>query len=134
MPDKPQDATPEEIANEEGLRRFEDDVASLQENVMPIDATRTDARIRAISAWLRGSLSPIQRLEFFFIGIMLGGFALMQVCFVFPRLLVAFGWPKAALPTYAASILFLPLDAILFAVGIKLIVSALSPNRRRSHR
>ncbi|MGH9782035.1 MAG: hypothetical protein ACRD33_09475 [Candidatus Acidiferrales bacterium] len=134
MRDERRDATPEEIANGEGLRRFEADVASLQKNIMPIDATRMDAQIRAMSSRLRGPLSPILRLGFFSIGIMLAGFALMQVCFIFPRLLVAFGWSKAALPAFPASILFLPVDVILSVAGIGLVVWALSPHRRRPGR
>ena len=131
MPDEPADISREEITDEQGIRRLEAEAAFRQSNVLPVDAAMNEGRFYGLLI-RRGPLGGVQRLGFFFVGIMLAGFALMQICFIFPRLSAAFGLPKPAIPASAASILFLPIDAILCAVGIKLIMSALVPKRRRS--
>ena len=133
MSDEPPDATPEEISNEEAIKRFEAEAAFRQSNVLPLDSAMNEGRFYGLLIRKGRPLGVAQRLGFFFIGIMLGGFAFLEICFTFPALSTALGMPRAeiaATPSFYG-ILWLPFDAILFAVGLWLIVTALRPRRRR---
>ena len=121
MPDKPRDATLEEIANEEALRRFESDIVSLQENTLPIDAARTDAQIRLMSARLRGPLNPALRMGLFVAGGAFLAFGFTELCLILRFVLALMGSHKPLAGNGLVVLPYLPVY-IFFCFGGTLLI------------
>jgi hypothetical protein len=132
MTDKPRDATPEEIANEEARRRFESDVVSLQENILPIDAARTDAQIRLMSARLRGPLSPVLRIGLFLAGGVLIAFGFTEMCLMLRFVVTLMESHKPVAGNGFVVLLYLPVYVFLCFVGVLLIRVAFRRGRSSS--
>jgi len=132
MTDKPRDATPEEIANEEAVRRFESDIVSLQENTLPIDAARTDARIRLMSARLRGPLNPALRMGLFVAGGAFLAFGFTELCLMLRFLRAFWGSHKPLAGNGLFVLLYLPVYVFFCFVGVLLIRLALRRGRSSS--
>lgn len=68
MPDEPRDATAEELANEEGLRRFEAEAAFHQSNILPLDSAMNEGRFFGLLIRRGQPLTTAQRVGFLLIG------------------------------------------------------------------
>ncbi|MHB8539706.1 MAG: hypothetical protein ACYDCD_02005 [Candidatus Acidiferrales bacterium] len=104
MIDEPADATPDEIANEEGLRRFEAEVLFRQSNVLPMDSAVNVGRFYGLLIRAQRPRNGTERVEFIFMGVL---------------------WLSAALPAFSG-------PALLFPLGLKFIWTACKPSRNES--
>jgi len=104
MTDEPRDATAEEIANEEGLRRFEAEILFRQSNVLPMDSALNVGRFYGLLIRAQRPRNGMERVGFIFMGIL---------------------WLSAALPVF-------PGPAFLFPFGLKFIWTACKPAKPES--
>lgn len=132
MTDEPRDPTPEEIANEKALRRFESDIVSLQENTLPIDAVRTDAQIRLMSARLRGPLNPALRMGLFVAGGAFLTLGFTELCLMLRFVLAFLGSHKTLAGNGPVVLLYLPIYIFFCFVGVLLIRVSLRRGRSSS--
>ena len=98
MPDHLPDATPEEIALEEAIQRFEGEVAFRQSNILPMDAAINQGRFYGLLIRASRPRNGIERVGFFFMGIL---------------------WIASGLPNVSLSWLFIPLGFKLLWVGCR---------------
>jgi len=133
MPNTPNRPTRQEIEQEETTRRrFETDAVSSQSNVLPLDAARNEGRF--YGKLIRGerSLNGVQRIGFFLVGFLFCGSALFIVTGAFPGLERFMGLRVVPMGDESVSLAYLPFAAIAFFLGLKVIVSAIAPRRRKS--
>jgi hypothetical protein len=102
MSDEPPDATPEEIALEEEIRRFEAEAAFHQSNILPMDYAMNLGRFYGLLIRASRPRNQIERLGLIFMGI---------------------SWIASGLPNVPISWLLLPL-------GLKLLWTACRPSQR----
>ncbi|MGH9782036.1 MAG: hypothetical protein ACRD33_09480 [Candidatus Acidiferrales bacterium] len=69
MIDEPADATPEEIALEESIQRFEADVLFRQSNVLPLDAAMNQGRFYGLLIRASRPRNGLERAGFLLMGI-----------------------------------------------------------------
>lgn len=134
MPERPRDPTPQEMANEENLRRFEADIAALQRNTLPFDAERTNAQIRLFTRLSRGPLGPRARFALLLVGTVLAAFGLPDIygLFVFVRFVVGRGQSFVGVGMDFSTLTYFVIFAILSVIGVRLIFIALRRERRHS--
>ncbi len=127
MPDESRDPTAEELANEKGLRRFEAEAAFRQSNVLPLDYAMNEGRFYGLL--MRGGrpLTAVQRIGFVLIAIMLcvPGFFVALAAVPRWRYFIRGGVLGGGVP-----MLYLPLAALIFLAGIRVIWVALRPSRK----
>ncbi|MHB8753547.1 MAG: hypothetical protein ACYC92_01115 [Candidatus Acidiferrales bacterium] len=76
MTDEPADATPDEIANEEGLLRFEAEVLFRQSNILPMDSALNVGRFYGLLIRAQRPRNGMERVGFIFMAVLwlMGGF------------------------------------------------------------
>lgn len=134
MPEKPRDPTPQEMENEENLRRFESDIDALQRNTLPLDAERTDAQVRLFTRLLRGPLGPRARFVLLLVGTVLAASGLLDIysLSVFVRFVVGRGQSSVGVGADFSTLTYFVIFAILSVIGVRLIFIALRRERRHS--
>jgi hypothetical protein len=133
MPNTPNEPTHSEIEQEEKTRRqFEADAISRQSNVLPLDAARNEGRF--YGALIRSERQPngVQRVGFFLVGSLFWGTALFIVFGAFPALVRFMGLQVVPMGDKSVSMVYLPFAAIAFLLGLKVMVSAIAPRKRKS--
>ena len=131
MPKNPHDPSRREIEQQEKSRqRFEADVLLRQSNVLPMDAARKEGRF--YGQLIRGDrpLNGAQRVGFFLIGAMACGFGIFILAGVFPGFFSLIGL-RGVLSDKSQSILYLPVAALVLLLGLKVVITALRPHRRK---
>ena len=131
MPKNPHDPSRRGIEQQEKNRQqFEADALSRQSNVLPMDAARNEGRF--YGQLIRGGrpLNGTQRVGFFLIGAMACGFGIFILAGIFPGFFSLIGF-RGALSDKSESILYLPVAAIVLLLGLRVLVTALMPHRRK---
>jgi hypothetical protein len=130
MSDESRDATPEELANEEALRRFEAEAAFHQSNVLPLDNAMNEGRFYGLLVRGGRPLTAVQRLGFLLIAFILGAPSFFVASGAFPqwRYLTAF---SSAAPAKGVSMFYLPVSALVFLVSLRIVWVALRPSAKR---
>lgn len=131
MPQNPHDPSRRKIEQQEKNRqRFEADAQSRQSNVLPMDAARNEGRF--YGQLIRGGrpLNGTQRLGFFLIGAMACGFGIFIFVGVFPGFFGLIGF-RGVLSDKSVSMLYLPFATLVLLLGLKVVITALRPHRRK---
>jgi hypothetical protein len=132
MPDTPNHPARQKIEQEERARRqFEADAISSQSNVLPLDAARNEGRFYGNLIRGERSLNGAQRIGFFLVGFLFCGSALFIVAGAFPGLVRFVGLQVIPMGDKSTSIAYLPFAALAFLLGLKVIVSAIAPRKRK---
>ncbi len=132
MPENPHHSTRPEIEQgEQARRRFEADIVTRQNNVLPLDAARNEGRFYGKLISSDRPLSGTQRVGFFLVGSLFCGMAFFMVVDAFPGLLRFMD--LHALPTGDKSVAMvsLPIAALFILLGLRLIRSAVAPLSRK---
>jgi len=132
MPNTPHHPTRQEIEQEEKTRQqFEADASSRQSNILPMDAARNEGRFYGNLIRGERSLNGVQRIGFFLVGFLFCGSALFIVIGAFPGLVRFMGLRVVPMGDKSVSMAYLPFAALAFFLGLKVIVSAIAPRRRK---
>jgi hypothetical protein len=132
MPNTPKHPTPQEIERDEKTRQqFEVDAISRQSNVLPMDAARNEGRF--YGKLIRGerSLNGVQRIGFFLVGFLFCSWAIFMVIAAFPRFFSSIGLGVEPISDKSTSMVYLPFAGLAFVLGLKVIVSAIAPRKRK---
>jgi hypothetical protein len=104
MADETRDATSEEFTLEEAIRRWETEFAFRQSNILPMDSAYNVGRFYGLLIRAARPRNTMERVGFIFFGVM---------------------WTAGAVPS-------LPISALLFPLGLKLLWTACRPAIRES--
>jgi hypothetical protein len=133
MANTPNHPTRQEIEQEEKTRQqFEADAVSSQSNVLPLDAARNEGRFYGNLIRGERSLNGVQRIGFFLVGFLFCGSGLFLVTGAFPGLLRFMGLQVIPMGDKSVSMAYLPFAALALFLGLKVIVSAVAPRKRKS--
>jgi hypothetical protein len=133
MSNTPNRSTRQEIEQEEETRRrFEADAISRQSNVLPMDAARNEGRF--YGKLIRGERAPsgVQRIGFFLVGFLFCSWAIFIVITSFPRLFGFINPGVELISDNSTPKIYLPFAALALFLGLKVIVSAISPRKQKS--
>ena len=131
MPENPHDPSRREVEQKEKNRQqFEADALSRQSNILPMDAARNEGRF--YGQLIRGDrpLNGAQRIGFFLIGAMFCGFGIFILAGAFPGFFNHIGF-RGVLSDKSESILYLPVAVVFLLLGLKVVITALRPHRRK---
>ncbi|MFZ0523755.1 MAG: hypothetical protein WAL95_22210 [Candidatus Acidiferrales bacterium] len=132
MSEKSNQSTDPEIDHEEeDRRRFEADVVSYQSNVLPLDAARNEGRF--YGQIIRGErrLSSVQRIGFFLVGWLFCWWGIFLFMGAFPQAFGAIGLHISPIGDKHILVLHLPFAALALLLGLKVMVRAITPHKRR---
>ncbi len=127
----PNDLKQTKLTFEEARQRLEAEFASQQSNVLPLDAARNEGRFYGNLIGGDRTLNPIQRIGFFRMGFFACSQAFFVVVSAFPQLAKAAGMRMLPESNHAVALAYLPFSAIIFFFGIKFIVTAVAPRKRK---
>jgi hypothetical protein len=132
MPENPTHPSRQGIEQgEEGRRRFEADIITRQNNVLPLDAARNEGRFYGKIIRSGRPLNGIQRVGFFLVGSLFCGSAFFMVVDAFPGLLRLMGLRGLAMGDKSISMVSLPFAALAVFLGLRLIHAAIVPRKRK---
>jgi hypothetical protein len=132
MPKEPNHPTRQEIAQAEEIhRQFEADAISRQQNVLPLDAARNEGRFYGQLIRNERPLNSVQRIGFFLVGNLFFWWAIFIAIGAFPRFLSVIGLRLEPMAGKPISMVYLPFAALSLFLGVKVIVTAITPRRHK---